>query len=944
MKTQFKHMFLGLALLLCATVTRAQQEQQHMFPPIPVDKQVRIGHLDNGLTYYIRANKLPEHRANFYIVQRVGSILEEENQRGLAHFLEHMAFHGSKHFPEDATGSGIISYLETIGVKFGANLNAYTGMDQTVYNIDDVPTDRSGAVDSCLLILHDWSHALFLRDKDIDKERKVIHEEWRTRRSAGSRMIDSIAPVIFAGSKYAERMPIGLMSVVDNFKPKELRDYYHKWYRPDLQGIVIVGDIDAEAVEKEVKRIFGAIPKPVNPAERVYEKVPDNEKPAVAVVADKEQPTGYFLVAYKRDALPADKKQVVDYLVYNFAADMIDRMLTDRFQEMMQNENPPFAYAYAGNSSFFGIATKDAMQLVGVIKPGHADTTLLTLLREAKRVHDFGFTASEYERAKADWMSDLEKLYNERDKQKNSYYVQQYVENFLTGEPLPSLEDYYKFMSQIIPTVPLTAINQLATEFISDDNRAVVLMGNEEQRPTYPTPERIRQIIAQVDGEQLQPYADKTINEPLIATLPTKGKIVKEEKQAGDVTLWTLSNGARVAVKKTDFKEDEILLSGFAYGGKSVMDTRHAAELKLMDEASSVGGLGKFSATDLKKVLAGKNADASVSIGDYNQSVGGHSSVKDLETMMQLLYLQFTAVRKDETAYNALITRLKGILPMLANNPDYVFSDSLMMAIYNGNPIARIPTAAEIDAVNYDTLLSLFRARLANAADYTFTIVGNVDEATLRPLVEQYIASLPGTKPSAACNKDYLPTRRGAFSNHFTRELETPKATTAIYYSGDMPYTLDNLILLSALKQLFDMEFTDKIREKLGGTYGVGVGSEARKLPTEGFTLQFRYDCAPDRRAELTEAMNKVTERMRTEGPDATMLRKVKEYMLKQHADNLKENSYTLSATQRRVVFGIDITKDYAGKVEALTAESIRAFADGLFKQGNRIEVSMSSK
>ena len=522
--------------------------------------------------------------------------------------------------------------------------------------------------------------------------------------------------------------------------------------------------------------------------------------------------------------------------------------------------------------------------------------------------------------------------------------MQQYVENFLTGEPLPSLEDYYKFMSQIIPTVPLTAINQLATEFISDDNRAVVLMGNEEQRATYPTPERIRQIIAQVDGEKLQAYADKTIDEPLIATLPTKGKIVKEEKQAGDVTLWTLSNGARVAVKKTDFKEDEILLSGFAYGGKSVMDTRHAAELKLMDEASSVGGLGKFSATDLKKVLAGKNADASVSIGDYNQSVGGHSSVKDLETMMQLLYLQFTAVRKDETAYNALITRLKGILPMLANNPDYVFSDSLMMAIYNGNPIARIPTAAEIDAVNYDTLLSLFRARLANAADYTFTFVGNVDEATLRPLVEQYIASLPGTKPSAACNKDYLPTRRGAFSNHFTRELETPKATTAIYYSGDMPYTLDNLILLSALKQLFDMEFTDKIREKLGGTYGVGVGSEARKLPTEGFTLQFRYDCAPDRRAELTEAMNKVTERMRTEGPDATMLRKVKEYMLKQHADNLKENSYTLSATQRRVVFGIDITKDYAGKVEALTAESIRAFADGLFKQGNRIEVSMSSK
>ena len=361
---QFKHMLLGLAVL-CFTATKAQQ-----MPTVPVDKQVRIGHLENGLTYYIRANKLPENRANFYIVQRVGSILEEENQRGLAHFLEHMAFHGSKHFPEDQTGSGIISYLETIGVKFGRNLNAYTGMDETVYNIDDVPTDRRGAVDSCLLILHDWSNSLFLRDKDIDKERKVIHEEWRTRRSASSRLIDSIAPVIFAGSKYAERMPIGLMSVVDHFKPKELRDYYHKWYRPDLQAIIIVGDFDAEQVEKDVKRIFGSIPKPVNPAERVYEKIPDNEAPAVAVVTDKEQPTGYFMVSYKRDALPKEQKTVIDYLVYDFATDMIDRMLTDRFQEMMQNQNPPFAYARASNGSFFGVATTDAMQLAGVIKPG----------------------------------------------------------------------------------------------------------------------------------------------------------------------------------------------------------------------------------------------------------------------------------------------------------------------------------------------------------------------------------------------------------------------------------------------------------------------------------------------------------------------------------------------------------------------------------------------
>ena len=968
---QFKHILLAAAML-CLTGAQAQQkrpqrqtqqakqtqqkqqlpqqqqQQQALgqFPPIPADKQVRIGRLDNGLTYYIRANKLPENRADFYIVQRVGSILEEENQRGLAHFLEHMAFHGSKHFPEDSNGPSIISYLETIGVKFGQNLNAYTGMDQTVYNISDVPTNRRGAIDSCLLILHDWSNSLFLRDKDIDKERKVIHEEWRTRRSASSRMIDSIAPVVLAGSKYANRMPIGLMSVVDHFEPKALRDYYHKWYRPDLQGIVIVGDIDPDAVEKQVKQLFGAIPKPKNPAERVYEKVPNNDEPAVTVVADKEQPRPYFMILYKRDALLAKQKSVIDYLVYNFAIDMINRMLGDRFEEMLQSENPPFAYAYAMNGSIFGIATKDAYQMISIPKPENVDTALLTMLREAKRARDYGFTETEFQRAKADWMSDLEKLYNERDKQKNSYYVQQYVDHFLENEPIPSTEDYYRLMKDIIPSVPLAAINQLAEELIFEKNRAVVLIGNEEQRPSYPTPARIREIIASVDRERLEPYADKAINEPLISTLPTKGKVAKEEKLPGDISLWTLSNGARVAIKKTDFKQDEILLAGFAYGGRSLMDTKHTADFKLLNHVATVGGLGRFNEADMKKVLAGKNADLSLSVGEYNQSVGGSSSVRDLETMLQLLYLTFTDVRRDETAFRSYTNRMKGIVTTLINNPNYAFSDSLSSAMYPGKPIALSPTPTDFDEVDYDAILAFYRARTANAADYTFTFVGNVDESTLRPLVEQYIASLPAPAgaPSATFKKDFLPRRRGSFTNNFTRELETPKATTTIVYSGDMAFTTDNVILLSALEQLFNMEFVDKIREKLGGTYGVGVRSEAQRLPSEGFTLRFHYDCDPGRRAELTEAMNAITNRMRSEGPDPVMLRKVQEFMLKQHADNLKENSHTLLTTWRRVVFGIDLNADYEAKVKALTVDSLRAFADQLLSQGNRVEVSMSSK
>ncbi|MGP1462099.1 MAG: M16 family metallopeptidase [Tannerella sp.] len=941
MKAHFKHMMLLLAFFASATTLRAQQ-----MPPIPVDKNVRMGQLENGLTYYIRANKRPENRANFYIVQRVGSILEEESQRGLAHFLEHMAFNGSKNFPAGDDGKNMISYLETIGVKFGANLNAYTSMDETVYNINDVPTTTAGAVDSCLLILHDWSNALLLREKEIDKERKVIHEEWRTRRDASQRMIDSIAPAIFKDSKYAHRMPIGLMSVVDHFEPQVLRDYYHKWYRPDLQGIIVVGDIDAEEVEQKVKTLFGSIPKPENPAERVYEQIPDNDEPIVAIATDKELSNSNVMIAFKRNIIPADRKTTMDYLVFRFATQMISRMLSDRLQEMLQQENPPFAFAMVMNSSFFGVHTKDALQLVGVSRPKEAEVTIATLLRETKRAHDFGFTEGEYERAKANYLSGMEKLYNEREKQQNGYYVQQYVQHFLKNEPIPSIEDEYNTMSQmIVPNIPVAAINQIMQQIITDKNRVVVLMGNESEKATFPSIDRIREIIQEVDREKLEAYTDNTVQEPLLAQLPPKGSITNEttDTERG-VTVWTLSNGAKVAVRETDFKQDEILMSGFAFGGTSVIGNEHMAEIKLINDIVPEGGLGNFSATDLKKALSGKHAGVSTNVDQYNQNVNGTSNVKDLETMMQLLYLRFTAIRKDETAYKSIVGRLKGILPMLTSNPDFVFGDSLTSTIYMNDPRVSIPTVEEIESCNYDNLLELYRARFANAADYTFTFVGNVSPAQLKPLVEQYVASLPGTTATAMYDKNRTPERKGIYNNHFMRKLETPKATTAIVYSGDMAYSPENIIRLSALSQLFQMEFTDKIREEKGGTYGVRVQSDAQKIPTEGFSLQFRFDTDPSRRTELVDAINDVTKRLQTEGPDAQMLQKVKEYMLKQHADNLKENGYALRNLQEYLIHGIDRAKDYVKYVNDLSIASLQQFTDELLKQNNRIEVSMSSQ
>lgn len=933
-------LLLGLFVYLSTTALTAQQ-----MPPIPVDDQVRIGKLENGLTYYIRQNKLPENRANFYIVQKVGSVLEEESQRGLAHFLEHMAFNGSKNFPADETGPSIISYLESIGVKFGYNLNAATGMDYTIYNIDDVPTINQGAVDSCLLILHDWAGSLLLREKDIDKERKVIHEEWRTGQTAQMRMMEEAAPVLFKDSKYAERFPIGIMSVVDNFKPQELRDYYQKWYRPDLQGIIVVGDIDPAAMEEQLITLFSDRSKPVDAAERIYETVPDNDETLITFVADKELSATNLMVFFKRDPVPAEAKANLDYLIVEFAQHLIQEMLNSRLEELLDQSEPPFIFGGAFNRSFYGIQSKDALQMIAVSQPGGVEKALSALLREAKRVRDFGFTAGEYERAKADYLSALEKTYNERDNQQNEFYVDQYVNHFLNNDPIPSIEDKYNTLSQILPHIPVEVINQMAQAIVTDKNRVVFIMGND---PAAVIPnETLLALVKQTDLEELTAYEDEVSDEPLLSELPQKGRIVKETyDKEREAHVWNLSNGARVLVKPTNFKDDEILFSAFAYGGSSLIEDQYMSEAKMMNEVTSLGGLGSFSATHLKKALAGKHASLSIAVETYNQLVSGNSTVKDLETFMQLLYLNFTAVRADETAYTSFAERMKGILPHLAKNPDMVMMDSVMTTVYLGNPRAKLPTAEEIDRMNYAKLLDLYRARLANAADYTFSFVGSIDPAVLKPLVEQYIASLPSTtnQPTKEFNAHVMPERKGRYENNFTYELEIPKATTQIIYSGDLAYNLAEHIQLDALKQVLDMELIDKIREEQGGTYGVQVRHRAEKLPEENFFIEMKFDTDPNRRVELTNAIEAVITAFQQHGPQASQVQKVKEYMLKQHTDNLKLNGYALRNMNRFYNFGADFVTDYEKLVEAITVDSLKAFATKLFSQGNRIEVSMSSE
>lgn len=684
-----KHLFRSLlvvALVLCTGFQQAVA-QQMQFPPLPIDKNVRIGQLDNGLTYYIRHNKLPENRAEFYIAQKVGSILEEPQQRGLAHFLEHMAFNGTKNFPGDDKGLGIIPWCETVGIKFGTNLNAYTSIDETVYNISNAPIDRPNVLDSCLLILHDWSNFILLKDDEIDKERGVIREEWRSRNSGMLRVYTDLSPVIYPGDKYADCMPIGSIDVINNFPYKDIRDYYHKWYRPDLQGIVIVGDIDVDAVEAKLKAVFADVKKPENPAERTYFPVADNKEPIVAIGTDKEVDDPSIELYFKQDATPDSEKNNVGYLASKYMVSMITSMLNARLSEITQSANPPFNRAGSSYGNFFLSKTKEALNVYASSKADGIEGAMKTLLQETERARRFGFTDSEYARARANYLQRLESAYNEREKTKHGSYVREYVRNFLDAEPIPGIETEYAMINQLAPNIPVQAMNMVMQQLVPDSNQVVIIAGPEKEGLKYPTKEEVVALLKGMKNLDLKPYVDKVSDEPLMKEAPKGGKIVSEKD--GEIygsTKLVLSNGVTVYIKKTDFKADEIRMKGTSLGGKSLFPDKDALNFAVMDNVIAAGGLGNFSKVDLTKVLAGKKVSVQAGLGATTENVFGTCSPKDFETMMQLTYLTFTAPRKDMEAFESYKSRTKAQLESAQANPLSSISDTLQRAMYGNHP------------------------------------------------------------------------------------------------------------------------------------------------------------------------------------------------------------------------------------------------------------------
>ena len=927
-----KQLMALVLLLVGASAAIAQQ-----MPPIPMDPQVRVGKLESGLTYYIRHNNYPEGQANFYIAQKVGSVLEEDDQRGLAHFLEHMCFNGTEKFP----GNSLVKYLEGIGVKFGADLNAYTSIDETVYNIDNVPMSVAGAIDSCLWILHDWAGGLLLEDEDIDKERGVIHEEWRQRNTAKQRMMEAVALEMYPGNPYGDRWPIGTIEVIDNFPYATLRAYYEKWYRPDQQAIVVVGDVNVDEIEAKIKDIFADLRMPENPAERVYYPIADNKEPIIALAQDKEQQYGIVYLFAKHEAIPDEFKSNMQYLLVDYAKGMFAQMMGSRMGELAMNPEAPFVEGFINDGEFFLAKTKGAVNGAIVPKEGQMKEALAVLYREMLRAQRHGFTESEYVRARAEFLTQLESAYNERAKVSSQRYCKEYVRHFIDNEPVPGIENLYAIMSQYAPNLPVDLVNGYVQGLMSDSNLVVMAMLPEKEGLTYPTDAEIAQLLADVAAEDIAPYEDKVSDEPLISQEPVAGKVVKVKDAKYGYKQLTLSNGATVYLKSTDFKADQIMMRAVSKGGQALYDESEAINLGEVTDVIENNGLGNFNTTDLQKVLAGKKAGVSSYVNMYSEGLSGSSTPKDFETLMQLTYLQFTAPRLDAEAFASYKNKQKALLENQEVDPQTALGDTITKVFYNNHPRTLRMKASDVEKIDDARILEIYKERFANAADFTFIFTGAIDEAVAIPLIEKYIGGLPAGGKKEKYVDANINIQKGQHKNIFEKQMATPSATVYLVYSGKMKYSLKNSLMMSLADQILDIIYTEEIREKEGGTYGVGTSGSLNNVPKEAARLLVMFQTAPELREKLTGMAVDLLNKFAEEGPRQQDLDKVREYMLKKYTESQKENGYWSNLMLNYALDGIDSYKDYEKTLNSITTDDLKKFVKSLLKQGNKIEVSM---
>ena len=930
-----KNLFLLFSLLFWSIAIHALNEPND---PLPVDPDLRYGKLPNGLTYYIRHNNQPKNRADFYLVQKVGSIVENEDQRGLAHFLEHMAFNGSEHFPD----KNMIRFLERNGVKFGENLNAYTGFDQTVYYISDLPTENESVVDSALLILRDWAGGITLDEEEIEKERGVIKEEWRTRGNAQFRMWEKLFPEVFLGSKYAHRMPIGTLKVIENFKPETLQNYYKEWYRPDLQAVVIVGDISEDRVLARLEALFKDLSVPPNAPQREYFSVPNNEAPIVSVLTDKEATRVMVDIYFKHDPLPKNLYETELGAIMTYVRQIISIMTNERFSDMARKLNPPFIQAQASIDEFIVAKTKDAFNVSCICREDAIETAFKALVREVERIRKFGFTETEYDRAKRNLLRFYESSYNDRFNRENQLFAQEYIAHFIDGGYIPGIAFEYELIKKIASTITAKDIGNYVNLFINSKNVVISVTGPEKQSIPYPTEFTLLNWYNTTKDEKVSPYKDTVKDQKIMEKRPSGGKIISEkEGPFPNTTEFELSNGIKVIVKPTEFKTDEILMTGFAPGGISVLDKKDLINAKVFNNIIAISGLGEFQKSELEKLLSGKKISISKEITYDKEKFSGISSPADIETLMQLIYLSFQAPLRDNDAYSSYISRLENQLKNQQLNPMVIFSDSLTQTVYPNNPLKKRLTLTDLTKIDYSHILKIDKEIFRNRRDFTFIFVGNIQMDSFKEQIACYLATIPSSKKNLPTKKIDLSIAKGEISNSFFQQMQTPKATTVDLISGSLEYNLSNLIKMSVLTNALDILYTEKVREEKSGTYGVGVSGQIVDFPKGQSILQIYFDTDPTLQKELNSIILNELQEIGQKGISKTILSTVKENLLKNHQQRIEENPYWLNVLQTYYNNNLNISDDYISIVSALTPEDIQQFTQALLTQGNRIEVVM---
>ena len=922
-------------------LTQSLNAQTTLSNPVPLDPDVRTGKLENGMTYFIRHNKEPEKRASFYFIQNVGALLENDNQNGLAHFLEHMAFNGTLHFP----GKGIISSLEKHGVEFGRNINAYTGQDETIYNLSDVPVDSPGLMDSCLLAMFDWSHFVSLTEKEIDAERPVITEEWRTRRNADFRMSKQYIPVLLKDSKYAVRDIIGDLEIIKNFSYNILKQFYHDWYRPDLQAVAVAGDFDVNDMEKKIKALFSQLKPLENAQPRPVFEVPLHKETYYVLATDKEASQSVVDIYILRTGTAPEKKNL-EYLHEQILIRLMNSMMGTRISDLLQKGNPPFV---AGGIRFSEVVRGyDALNITTTAKSNQEDLALKSIYTEAERARRSGFTKAELDRAKANLLTNYDNYFKQKDKISNDTYISNIQEYFLTNEPAPSIDFEYDFVKKMIPAVSEAEISALFKSMMVDENRVIIVMGPEDKSLKHLSESEVKDIIKNVQSSDIAAYQDIKLGVSLINENLTGSKIIKTSglKQFGAVE-WTLANNAKVVFKKVNFEKDNVILSAFSLGGTSLYGVDMLPSAGMLPVIIGTYGVGDYDNVTLQKMMSGKKASANINLGELTEGISGSSTPKDFETMMQLLYLRFEKPRFDKEAHDAIMTRYAAFLANMAKDPSKIMQDSVSLFLTNYSPRTTVMNPEFLKLVDFEKIKKIYSERFRNASDFIFFIIGNIGEDTVKPMVEKYIGSIKGYPGKEKWIDRKVMPPKGKFVKDVQIPMTVPKATVFVSHNSTaVKYNSYDNVTLKVIQGILEIVFTEKVREEAGGTYGVSINIGSQKYPVQEATDLIMFDCDPVKANDLKLIIYQELNKIITDGPSKENLEKAVSNLLNKREESKLHNSYWSNAIYSYYYTGIDVNdpKNYEEILKKLTVNDIKKVAGMFFSKADLADIVFRPK